>query len=258
MIGSTSSGNALGECEAKMICPSVASGKQADPTELVTEIQEYLKNWTDDVIAKIYLLESILTGNITEMTEEERRRNIRDLVSRGIPYEEAVRMLTKGGDTALSRHVSIRREGQPVGSEVMEPYVFLSFDEYNNISSSFTSLILSGTITAKKEALFDMCNNLILTQISPDELPAYQEMTMNEIWLEFFQVDFNIEALRDRRVSQIRSMDENSGFQEAYDALVEASLNWDALNIEEREWIAGGNGKEQFLGECLILPWFCQ
>ena len=246
VIGSTSSGNALGECEAKMICPSVASGKQADPTELVTEIQEYLKNWTDDVIAKIYLLESILTGNITEMTEEERRRNIRDLVSRGIPYEEAVRMLTKGGDTALSRHVSIRREGQPVGSEVMEPYVFLSFDEYNNISSSFTSLILSGTITAKKEALFDMCNNLILTQISPDELPAYQEMTMNEIWLEFFQVDFNIEALRDRRVSQIRSMDENSGFQEAYDALVEASLTWDALNIEEREWIMGGNGKEQF------------
>ena len=127
----------------------------------------------------------------------------------------------------------------------MEPYVFLSFDEYNNISSSFTSLSLGGTIDAKKDALFNMCRNLILTQISPDELPEYEKKTMNEIWLEFFQVDFNIEALRDRPVNKIKGI-QDTGFEEAYDALVEASITWDALNIEEREWIMGGNGKEQF------------
>ena len=248
VIGTTqSSENLLGQREARMICPAVASGSQADPSVLVTEIRQYLDDWTTAVQVKINFLESILTGDPIERTPDELERDIQSLMkTTGLSYEKVKELLTRGGDKAYKRNVSIQRAEQPAGFDVLEPYVFLSFDEYNNISSSFTSLSLGGTIEAKKDALFDMCRNLILTQISPDELPEYEKKTMNEIWLEFFQVDFNIQALRDRPVNQIRGMGKDDGFEEAYDALVQASLTWDALNIEEREWIMGGNGKEQF------------
>ena len=90
-----------------------------------------------------------------------------------------------------------------------------------------------------------MCEDLILSQISRDELPAYLEYTMNEIWLDFFQVECNIPALRDLKIGDILTTNPE-GFAEAYDALVEDAKNWRKLDIARYEWLAGASANDTF------------
>ena len=102
VIGTTqSSENLLGQREARMICPSVSSGSPADPSELVTEIRQYLDDWTTAVQVKINFLESILTGDPIERTPAELERDIQDLMkTTGLPYDKVKELLTRGGDKA--------------------------------------------------------------------------------------------------------------------------------------------------------------
>ena len=90
-----------------------------------------------------------------------------------------------------------------------------------------------------------MCEDLILSQISRQELQPYLEKSINDIWLEFFQVDCNIPALRDLKIEDILTTNP-AGFAEAYDALVRASIKWRTLDIARYEWLVGASANDTF------------
>ena len=244
----TSSADLIGGREAKMIFPSNAPGIPADPQMLMDSIEIDLGRWMNAVIAKIDFLNSVLMGDPTSQTPEQLQRAARAMSEElGIPIADCVKLLTQGGDKAYVRHVSVEKHGEP-GLAVMKPYIFISFDEYQSISSSFTNLVVQGTsgiLPDKKKALYKMCEDLILSQISRDELEPYLKKTMNEIWLEFFQIDCNIPALRNLKIEDILTTNP-AGFAEAYDALVRASNTWRKLDIARYEWLAGASANDTF------------
>ena len=244
----TSSADPISGREAKMIFPADAPGKPADPEMLIDSIQIDLRRWMNAVISKIDFFNSVLMGDPTSQTPEQLQRAARAMSEElGIPIGDCVKLLTQGGDKAYVRHVSIEKHEEP-GLAVMKPYIFISFEEYQSISSAFMNLVVQGTsgiLPDKKKALYQMCEDLILSQISRDELPAYLEYTMNEIWLDFFQVECNIPALRDLKIGDILTTNPE-GFAEAYDALVADAKNWRKLDIARYEWLAGASANDTF------------
>ena len=249
VIGVThSSDELLKQREAKLIYPTGASGQAADPAVLVKTITNDLEKWLFAVLRKIDYLNSVLTGDITDMTEKQLAIAAKAMaIETGLSIDECIRLLTAGGDKAYVRHCSIEKPEEP-NLDVMKPYVFISFTDYDNISRSFTDLVVKGTsgiLPEKKEALQRMCESLITAQISEEELPKYLKKTMNDIWLEFFQVNFNIPQLRDIVIEDIVTAPDN-GFSEAYNALVRAATNWSSLDIQQYEWVMAGAGNESF------------
>ena len=248
VISATTSENLLTKREAKMIFPADASGAPADPAILVSMIRTGLTDWMDAVIKKIDFLNSVLTGDITTMTDSQLQKAAESMRAEfGIPIADCVKLLTKGGDKAYLRYVSIEKHEEP-GLAVMKPYIFISSQEYQNISSSFTSLVVEGTsgiLPDKKKALYKMCEDLILSQISRDELEPYLKKTMNEIWLEFFQIEINIPALRNLKIEDILTTNPQ-GFAEAYNALVRAADKWRKIDITNYEWLAGASANDTF------------
>ena len=55
---------------------------------------------------------------------------------------------------------------------------------------------------------------------------------MGEIWIEFFQVDFNIASLRDVQVANIKVGRDD--LRKPYDAILTAYETWEDLEI--RSW----------------------
>lgn len=244
----TSSTDPISRREAKMIFPSDAPGTPADPQMLGEAIRIDLEAWMEAVINKIDFLQSVLMGDPTTQSPQQLQRAAQAMSDElSIPIEDCINLLTKGGDKAYVRHVSVEKPEES-GLAVMKPYIFISFQEYQNITDSFTSLVVKGTsgiLPDKKKALYQMCEDLILSQISRQELPPYLQKTMNEIWLEFFQVDCNIPALRDLKIEDILTTNPE-GFAEAYDALVRASITWRKLDIARYEWLAGASANDTF------------
>ena len=72
-----------------------------------------------------------------------------------------------------------------------------------------------------------MCLHLIQVQVGdPQQAQRYLQKTMGEIWIEFFQVDFNIASLRDVKVANIKSLQgQGDDVGEAYDAILTALRN---------------------------------
>ena len=139
------------------------------------------------------------------------------------------------------------------------PYVFLSQIDFNTISNSLNDLEYAQGATAKKEALDALCKNLIRTQLgSASELDRYlrEGKTMNEIWLEFFQVEFNIPELRDKPLAQIRATPPED-FNTAYEALLRAKEKWQLIDIQERQWeIASTRNQKFYWVEANFFPGF--
>ena len=70
---------------------------------------------------------------------------------------------------------------------------------------------------------------------------------MGEIWIEFFQVDFNIASLRDVKVANIKSLQgQDDEFEDAYDAILNAYDRWLQLDISTREWRIARASNERF------------
>ena len=98
-----------------------------------------------------------------------------------------------------------------------------------------------------------MCEDLILSQISRDEMEPYLKKTMNEIWLEFFQIEINIPALRNLKIEDIHTTNPQ-GFAEAYNALVRAA------EVEENrhhELVACRRLSQRhvLLDACILFSW---
>ena len=76
-------------------------------------------------------------------------------------------------------------------------------------------------------------------------MEPYLKKTMNEIWLEFFQIEINIPALRNLKIEDILTTNPQ-GFAEAYNALVRAADNWRKIDITNYEWLAGASANDTF------------
>ena len=90
------------------------------------------------------------------------------------------------------------------------------------------------------------------------ELDRYlrEGKTMNEIWLEFFQVEFNIPELRDKPLAQIRATPPED-FNTAYEALLRAKEKWQLIDIQERQWeIASTRNQKFYWVEANFFPGF--
>ena len=156
-------------------------------------------------------------------------------------------------------HCSLERCEDQHEIDVMVPYVFLSQIDFNTISKSLNDLEYAQGVTAKKEALDALCKNLIRTQLgSASELARYLQegKTMNEVWLEFFQVEFNIPELRNEPLAEIRGV-RDSDFDAAYEALLRAKEEWELIDIQEREWeIASTRNQKFYWVEADFFPGF--
>ena len=166
-------------------------------------------------------------------------------MQQGFSREEAEAFLNRGGDLATRRYASVENcEGQAV----LLPYVFLTRREYNNITQAFDRLASGGTSVEKADALYSMCLHLIQVQVGdPKQAQRYLQKTMGEIWIEFFQVDFNIASLRDVKVANIKSLQgQDDEFEDAYDAILNAYDRWLELDISTREWRIARASNERF------------
>jgi hypothetical protein len=231
--------------QAKLITPTKGTGIPASPSEMAGVIFKDVKEWTDKVFRRLEGLSQISQGPTYE-SEEAREKDILGFMERfGKTREEAERFFGRGGDLAIPRHCSIEHCNGPSDVKVLVPYVFLSQVDFIRISNSFNDLASKGAVSQQKDALETMCRNIILTQVgSPEELSKYEKKTMNEIWLEFFQVDFNIPELRDVKLDEIKTVE--AGFGDAYDALMRAKDKWQLMDISEREWEIASTRNQKF------------
>lgn len=236
----------LEQRHVKLITPKTP-GKPASPSEMEKLISDDIEGWISSVQSRIDELGDYIGGGTTKRTEAEKQRLIKDAMDKwGVSYETASAMVNNQGDSAYPVFCSVQSCSAMGSTEVMKPYVFLSRIDFKRIDDSFKQLAVLGTKAKNKENLSVMCENLILTQVgTAAQLPGYMDNTINDIWLEFFQVECNIPALRDIELGKIRAMPEDQ-FDRAYESMMLAYEDWKfmARSLEDYEWkIARGNTK---------------
>ena len=230
---------------AKLITPTQGTGVAASPDDMASLIMKDINRWINDVQIKLEGLQTISSGPTFESSQERENMMKAFMKKFGKTRAEAERFFGRGGDLAIPRHCSIERCDGPADVKVLVPYVFLSQVDFIRISNSFNDLASKSAVAQQKEALETMCRNIILTQVgSPSQVVKYEKRTMNDIWLEFFQVDFNIPELRNVKLDEIRTV--NDGFSEAYESLLRAKEKWQEMDISEREWEIASTRNQKF------------
>ena len=120
----------------------------------------------------------------------------------------------------------------------------MSTNDFKRFDDSFKRLQARQGLATDKDNLAAMCENLILTQVgTAAQLQSYMTHTLNEIWLEFFQVECNIATLKEVELGEIRRTPD-SQFEEAYESMMIAYNEWKimARQLNKYEWkIARGN-----------------
>jgi len=232
--------NLLNTRRAKLVTQGAQEGAKTDPAIFAEMFKNDIENWLEDILDAIEELNRTITGTGGPLDPVARENIIRLLIQQGFTREQAEAFLNRGGDLATRRYASVENCKNQV---VLLPYVFLTRREYNNITQAFSRLEDAGTSEAKAEALYDMCLHLIQVQVGdPKQAQRYLQKTMGEIWIEFFQVDFNIASLRDVQVANIKGEDVG----EAFDAILTAYETWEDLEIDRCEWSTASAGKEKF------------
>ena len=228
----------------KLITPKTI-GRPASPEEMESLIADDIEGWINSVRKRIEKLDQYRTGSSAKRTEEEKERLIQDAMqAHDVTYETARKMVNNQGDSAIPVYCPIRSCVDQGSVQVMTPYVFLSKIDFKRIDDSFKRLRARQGLDVDKDNLAAMCENLILTQVgTAAQLQNYMTHTLNEIWLEFFQVECNIATLKEVELGKIRRTPD-SQFEQAYESMMIAYEEWQimARNLNEYEWqIARGN-----------------
>lgn len=240
---------------AKLITPTEGSGIPASPQQMAALIQKDVNEWIRNVQKTLEGLQGLASG-LTFDSDEQRERYIEAIMKEAkCSRQAAEKYINRGGDLARPEHVSVKRCDQPNDIDVLRPYVFLSQDEFNDITDSFNDLEHQGAEDKQREALETLCNDIIESQVgSAHQRAKYKDKTMNEIWLEFFQVDFNIPELRHVKLGEIKEVD--VGFSQAYNALMRAKKKWEKINISQREWKAAKSNQSFYWVPASKFPGF--
>ena len=237
--------NLINTRRAKLVTQGTQAGAKTDPQAFADIFKKEIDDWLKSVVVERDRLFAIKDGTAGAIDEVAQENLIRLLMQQGFTRGEAEAFLNRGGDLATRRYASVENcEGQAV----LLPYVFLTRREYNNITQAFDRLASGGTSVEKADALYSMCLHLIQVQVGdPKQAQRYLQKTMGEIWIEFFQVDFNIASLRDVKVANIKSLQgQDDEFEDAYDAILNAYDRWLELDISTREWRIARASNERF------------
>jgi hypothetical protein len=235
----------LAKRQGALITQSDSPGKKTSPQTMAEIIKRDIEDWIKKVERQIEFLRAQLSGVGAELNTEQRERIVQQLISEGWTRKEAEAFLTRGGDVTVARHTSIASR-QAIGQPVLIPYIFISLLEYQEISESFAKLKAGGTSVERTERLYNLCTSVIRTQVgSNQEVEKYLSKTLREIWIEFFQVDFNINALRNVQVRNIKGLS-GQEFEDAYAAMAKAAEAWLQLDISKREWRVTRNREARF------------
>jgi hypothetical protein len=228
----------------KLITPKV-SGRPASPEEMESLIADDIEGWINSVRKRIDNLSQYRSGSSAKRTPEEKERLIQDAMEkRGVSYEVARKVVDNQGDSAFPVYCPVKSCSDQGSVPLMTPYVFMSKIDFKRIDDSFKRLKARQGLAADKDNLAAMCENLILTQVgTAAQLQSYMTHTLNEIWLEFFQVECNIATLKEIELGEIRRTPD-SQFEEAYESMMIAYEEWKimARQLNKYEWkIARGN-----------------
>ena len=239
--------------QAVLITQAQRAGRKTPPEVMAAVIKDDLTAWIRTIENQIRRFESLLDGTIS-LTGKEKEALIEKLQGMVLSRQKAEAFLERGGDLAVERHASIET---CTAEQILTPYIFLSNEDYNRITNQFSRLEAGGTAVDKAEALQSLCLSLIRTQAgSPAEVQRLSEKTMSEIWIEFFQMDFNIAALKDVKVRNISGLS-GAAFENAYDQLLEAAQQWEELEIDEREWrVASTRNQKYYWVDAEFFPGF--
>ena len=243
--------------QALLITQAEHAGRKTSPQAMASTIKKDLEGWIRAIESQIEGWEGACDGT-RKLTPEEKEYAINGLVGPNVTREQAEDFFKRGGDLAIKAHASIKSCNEE--AYVMTPYIFLSNEDYNRISNAFARLEAGGTTVEKAEALQSMCLSLIRTQAgSAEEVERYRDKKMGEIWIEFFQVDFNISSLKDVTVRNIPELSSQSGqvFEDAYETLLEAAETWNEMEILDREWrIASTPNQKYYWVDAEFFPGF--
>jgi len=240
---------------AKLITQASQVGAKTNPSLLAQKLKTDIETWIDKTQGEIDRLDNLINGTGIVVDEVERENFIQLLIQQGFTRAQAITFLDRGGDIAIRRFASVEN---CEGKKWMTPYVFMTLREYNNISEAFDQLKAGGTQETKKKALKNMCVSLIQAQVGkhPDQYKPYLQKTMGEIWIEFFQVDFNIPSMKDVSVAGITALPD-ADFDNAYESLLTAHMLWKDLVMSDHEWrIARASNAEFYWVPATYFPGF--
>ena len=241
---------------AKFFYPTEA-GVQSNPQIMADHIQSDLLKWLSEIQTVIEELQQQAEGtNIPPSTPEQREEEIRRLMEKfNVSKADAEAFYNRGGDLAEPKFCSVNPCNSNSSLEVLDPYVFISNMEYNEISKAFNKLEEADTRDEKRDSFVAMLEHVVKTQVgSTAELENYRDETMDGIWLEFFQVNCNIEEIRQTTLRQLYTTP-TEDFEKAYNILLDDAKEWDKLPIENRLWkAASSRGKSFYWIEADYFP----
>ena len=222
--------------QAKIITQPTKPGKKTSPSKLADIITDDLTTWIAEVQENI---EKLRDAGTIELTPEQKEKFIQFLMeSLDISRAKAEQFVKAGGDVSVPRFTSMKPCQEPRSNvDMLVPYVFVSQEDYNRLKKNFQQLAEGGPVDVQKDNLFRLCQQLIKTATGSDEveLEKYMNKSMNQIWVDLFQVDFNIRGLKYTKLKDIRSLD-GAKFRNSYAAIEQAAKRWEGLPINRFEW----------------------
>lgn len=222
--------------QAKIITQPIKPGKNTLPSKLAEIITDDLTTWIAEVQENI---EKLRDGGLIELTPEQKEEFILFLMeSLDISRIKAEQFVKAGGDVSVPMFTSMKPCRKPQSNiDMLVPYVFVSQEDYNRLKKNFQKLAEGGPVDVQKDNLFQLCQQLIKTATGSDELELeeYMGKSMNQIWVDLFQVDFNIRGLKYTKLKDIRSLD-GAKFRNSYAAIEQAAKRWEELPINRFEW----------------------
>ncbi len=232
--------------QAKIITQPTKPGKKTPPSKLADIITDDLTTWINEVQENIVKLED---GGITEHTPEQREKFIQYLIDNlDITRTKAVQFVEAVGDVSVPGFTSMKPCQEPESKvDMLLPYVFVSQEDYERLKKNFRQLNDGGPIDVQKANLSRLCEQLIQTATGSDavELEKYMNKSMNQIWVDLFQVDFNIRGLKYTKVENIRSLN-GDRFRDSYAAIKKAAERWEELPIDRYEWELASTSNQKF------------
>ena len=232
---------------AKLFYPTKA-GVQADAEVMANHIQSDLLSWLTEIQIEIDELQSQYEGTVIKpSTPEQREREIQRLMEKfNRSRADIEEWYNRGGDLAEPKFCSISQCATDGDLEVLDSYVFISNIEYTQISEAFNQLKQANTDVDKRDSFVAMLEHVVKTQVgSTAELEEYRDETIDNIWLEFFQVNCNIEEINQKKLRNLASIPDED-FNTAYEILLDDAKEWDTLPIDRRKWKAASSRNKSF------------
>lgn len=228
-----------GRVYGKFVTNPGAPGGKTDPLTLKNQVVKDIDGWLKKVSGEIRNLElsggSAGDGNLQDCVQSR--------IDRYDMSEELAEHICSRQDFSEKIYTPVR--SRKVNSECLMPYVCLTKTEYEYLKSRMSKFRMAGTTSDKKNELYLMLKSMIAKAYGSDidQLTEMEELTLSELWIDLFQVDFGMEAIRDVPLKDILSVNNPDAIkilQKSTKQFCNLSIKdykWDALQDHDFYWI---------------------